>query len=549
MNSVFGIDLGTTYSCIAHIDEHGKPVVIPNFDNNRTTPSVVLFEGDERIVGEEAKNALTTNPESVVSFIKRSMGESTYFFEHEGTQYRPEEISSFILRKLVKDAGDNLGVEVKDVVITCPAYFGINEREATKTAGEIAGLNVKAILNEPTAAAVAYGIDQNEPQVILVYDLGGGTFDITMIEVAEGKIEVIVTGGDHNLGGKDWDDAIINYLVSVFEDETGIGDILDNVETSGDLRVKAEVAKKSLTKREKTKISVQHDGDKIGVELTKEKFDEITSALLEKTIMLTHDMLGEANKKGYEKFDKILLVGGSTRMPQVEERVKQEFNVDVNTFDPDESVAKGAAIYGNNLSIRDAIAEKIADELGKDAEDININEVDDAVVQEATKEVAEDLGLRLGAVEQATKTEVINVTSKSFGIITYQKATNQHVISNLICKQSSVPAEYIQTFGTLEPNQTAIDIKIMENEYSEEMVEDITKGKEIGSMVLDLPSGLPENSPIEITSRLNESGMLEVIAVEKTDNRKIETTIQTQDVISGDELDAAKKRSKDLVIN
>lgn len=549
MNNVFGIDLGTTYSCIAHIDEHGKPVVIPNFDNNRTTPSVVLFEGDQRIVGEEAKNALMTNPESVVSFIKRSMGESTYFFEHEGTQYGPEEISSFILRKLVKDASDNLGVEITDVVITCPAYFGINEREATQKAGVIAGLNVKSILNEPTAAAIAYGIDQNEPQVILVYDLGGGTFDITMIEVTDGKIEVIVTDGDHNLGGKDWDDAIINYLVSTFEDETGIEDILDNVETAGDLRVKAEGAKKSLTKREQTKVSVSHDGDKISVELTKEKFDEITASLLEQTIMLTTQMLAEAKKKGYEKFDKILLVGGSTRMPQVEDRVKQEFSVEVATFDPDESVAKGAAIYGNNLSIREAIAEKIADGLGKDAEDININEVDQAVVEDATKQVAEDLGLRLGAVVQAAKTEVINVTSKSFGVITLQKATNQYVISNLICKQSSVPAECVQTFGTFEANQTSIDIRIMENEYSEDTVEDITQGKEIGYMMLELPSGLPEGSPIEITSRLNESGMLEVIAIEKTDNRKIETTIQTQDVIGDEELEVAKNRSKDLIIS
>ena len=217
LTKVFGIDLGTTYSCIAFVNEHGKPEVIPNFDNNRTTPSVVFFDEDNIIVGEEAKNNIKVYSDQVVSFIKRNMGNSDFIFEYDGNTYKPEEISSYILKKLVKDAEQNLGFEISDVIITCPAYFGINERESTRKAGEIAGLNVRAIINEPTAAALAYGMDKAENKVVLVYDLGGGTFDITMIEIKpDSEINVIVTGGDHDLGGKDWDDKITNYLVQEF---------------------------------------------------------------------------------------------------------------------------------------------------------------------------------------------------------------------------------------------------------------------------------------------------------------------------------------------
>jgi len=216
MEKVFGIDLGTTYSCIAQVDEYGKPVVLANFENERTTPSVVFFEDDgSKIVGLEAKNMLKTDPQKVVSFIKRNMGDPNFLFIHNEIQYKPEEISSFILKKLVKDASEKVGFEIKDVVITCPAYFGINEKEATKIAGEIAGLNVKSIINEPTAAALTYGIDHVQDQTVLVYDLGGGTFDITMIQVKPEAIDVVVTGGDHNLGGKLWDDALMSYFAEL----------------------------------------------------------------------------------------------------------------------------------------------------------------------------------------------------------------------------------------------------------------------------------------------------------------------------------------------
>ena len=206
MEKVFGIDLGTTYSCIAQVDEYGKPVVLANFENERTTPSVVFFEDDgSKIVGLEAKNMLKTDPQKVVSFIKRNMGDPNFLFIHNEIQYKPEEISSFILKKLVKDASEKVGFEIKDVVITCPAYFGINEKEATKIAGEIAGLNVKSIINEPTAAALAYGFDKKKGQKIAVYDLGGGTFDVSLLTIDNGVFEVVATSGDTHLGGEDFD--------------------------------------------------------------------------------------------------------------------------------------------------------------------------------------------------------------------------------------------------------------------------------------------------------------------------------------------------------
>jgi molecular chaperone DnaK (HSP70) len=277
------------------VDEAGKAVVLRNFENEAVTPSVVFFDGDNIVVGTEAKRNARLEPHNVVEMVKRSMGDEHFLFEHDRTSYRPEEISAFILRKLVTDAEQATGNKVTDVVITCPAYFGVNQREATANAGKIAGLNVRSIINEPTAAAISYGMDRTDAQVVLVYDLGGGTFDITMIEVKTKEITVVCTGGDHNLGGKDWDSGIVNYLVAQFQEQTRSNeDILASPDTLQDLSLQAEEAKKTLTTREKARLKVTHGTESIRVELTREKFNELTSALLEKTIILTRQMLDEA---------------------------------------------------------------------------------------------------------------------------------------------------------------------------------------------------------------------------------------------------------------
>ena len=551
MDKIFGIDLGTTYSCIAYVDEYDKAVVVQNFENERTTPSVVYFEDDgSNIVGQEAKNMLKSEPEKVITFIKRSMGDPNFFFNHNGIQYTPEEISSRVLMKLVQDASANVGFEIKDVVITCPAYFGINEREATKKAGEIAGLNVKSIINEPTAAALAYGIEQVQDQTVLVYDLGGGTFDITMIEVKPQSIEVVVTGGDHNLGGKNWDDALMLYCADKFSEEIGVSDdILSDEETKGDLQISVESAKKTLSTRSDTKIRVIHGTNKVNIEISREKFDELTKDLTEKTIMLTNQMLDEAKAKGYTSFDKILLVGGSTRMPQIKEILEQYYpSVPVEFFDPDESVAKGAAVYGQQLAVNGEIIKRIAEKTGKNEDEIDITRVDETVLNQVQADVADQIGFTLGAVKKATEQVLSNVASKSFGIEAITKEGELKVI-NLIMKQSTIPAEITKVFGTNVANQENIEVTVYENEMSDYEV-DICMSTEIGKGVIDgLPPGLQQGSPVQVTFKINNEGRLEINAMELTGNCGLNLAIETTSVIGGDALEAAKARSKAIKLS
>ena len=353
MEKVFGIDLGTTYSCIAYVDESGKPVIIKNSSSERITPSVV-FLGDypNIIVGNEAKNILKTDPAKVISFIKRSMGDQNFIFNHNNINFKPEEISSFILKKIVSDAEQEVDLKIKDVVITVPAYFGINEREATKKAGELIGLNVLSLINEPTAAALFYGLDKEDDQTVLIYDLGGGTFDVTIIKISSNNLDVVVTDGDNNLGGKNWDDVIMTFLQDEFVKKTGIQDDLLSPESEiyGELQLYAEEIKKTLTNKEKTQQRIIYNGKIVTIKITKEIFNNITVDLAEKTILLTNRLLESAKQKGVHNFDLIILVGGSTRMPQIKAILELNYpNKPIKIFDQDEAVAKGAAIYGHLL--------------------------------------------------------------------------------------------------------------------------------------------------------------------------------------------------------
>lgn len=550
MDTIFGIDLGTTYSCIAYVDEYGKSIVVQNFENERTTPSVVCFEDDGSIiVGQEAKNMLKTDPEKVKSFIKRDMGNPNFLFVHNGIKITPEEISSHILKKLIKDASDKVGFEIKEVVITCPAYFGINQREATKIAGEIAGLNVKSIINEPTAAALAYGIDQIQDQTVLVYDLGGGTFDVTMIEVKPQSIEVVVTGGDHNLGGKNWDDALMTYCAEKFKEETGItDDILSNDETLGELQISIENVKKTLSIRDKTKIKVQYINNGVNVDVTREKFDELTKDLREKTIMLTNQMIEDAKAKGYFSFDKILLVGASTKMPQIKEILEQNYSAPVDFFDPDESVAKGAAIYGQQLAVNGEIIKRIAGITGKNVSDTKIDDISEREFEDVVSTVAGEIGFTLGAVKQATQQTFKNIVSKSFGILAYVNDTEKKVV-NMITKQTKIPAEISQVFSTYSADQENIEIAVYENEMSERQVDESMSKELRKGIIAAIPSGLPAGSPVQVTFKLNNEGTLDIHAVELTNKKELNLTVETTSVISGEELEAAKARSKAIKLS
>ncbi|HWE39594.1 MAG TPA: Hsp70 family protein [Isosphaeraceae bacterium] len=538
---VYGIDLGTTYSAIAYVDEHGKPVIVPNQESERITPSVVLFDGDNIIVGNTAKESAKVEPGRVVSRVKNSMGDPNYVFEHDGQVYSPEDISSFILRKVVGDAEVALGLgpdeKITDVVITCPAYFGTEQREATANAGKLAGLNVRSILNEPTAAAIAYGLERGEDQTVLVYDLGGGTFDITMIEIKDRLIRVICTGGDHRLGGADWDEAIVVHLADQFKQQTGLdGDPMDDPEVLNDLFLQAERGKKTLTQRDKAPFRVTHAGQQARVELDRTKFEELTRHLLDRTIELTREMLAEAKKKGYEAFDKIILVGGATRMPQVHDRIVAEFQMEPESFDPDEAVAKGAALFGLKESLQSEVRDILAPELaaaGTDGAELDLSRVDEAKVAEALDQIENTYGFTLtGPVRELVSTKIVNVLSKSLGVVA-RDDQGKDLVVYLLPRNGEVPMEHTTDFGTDQPNQIGVDIKVMAGERDSP---DPLDCKDVGTATLNLPEGLPARSPIRVTFAISRDGRLTVSARDLTGGASIDVDFETEAVMGAEEV-------------
>jgi molecular chaperone DnaK len=537
LKRVYGIDLGTTYSAIAYVDEHGKPVIVPNQESERITPSVVLFDGDSIIVGNTAKESAKVEPHRVVSRIKQHMGDPNFVFQYEGQAFSPEDISSFILRKVVGDAEIALGDKIADVVITCPAYFGTPEREATANAGRLAGLNVRAILNEPTAAAVAYGLEQGEDQTVLVYDLGGGTFDITMIEIKDRLIRVICTGGDHRLGGVLWDEAIVMYLAEQFRAQTGeAADPLDDPEVLNDLFLQAERGKKTLTQREKAPFRVTHAGHQARVELDKEKFEEITRHLMDRTVELTHEMLADARAKGHDKFDKLILVGGATRMPQVHNRLVAEFNMEPEVYDPDEAVAKGAALYALKESLLDQVQDFLATQVaapGQPAKPVDMSNVSEEEVAKALDHLEKQLGFTLtGPVRELVNTRIVNVLSKSLGVVA-RNDQSLDVVYYLLPRNSEVPLERISDFGTDADNQSAVDIRVMSGERDSP---DPLDCQEVGVASLTLPERLPAKSPIRVKFAISKDGRLGVSATDLTGGRSIDVEFQTEAVLSEEEV-------------
>jgi molecular chaperone DnaK len=545
---VVGIDLGTTYSCIARVDEHGKPEVIQNREGHSTTPSVILFEGDNRVVGEEARNIALAKPLQIVQMVKRQMGDRDWRFEYQDKNYSAEEISSYILRKVVSDAEEQLGRTIKDVVITCPAYFGIPQRDATALAGELAGLNVLSIINEPTAAAIDYGLLDSADQVVLVYDLGGGTFDITMIEIKGGNLSVIATGGDHNLGGRQWDERLVEYLADRWKAETGSSEEpLDNPETLQDLFDRAERGKRALTTREKTDISIQHAGQRVSVPLSRQKFDELTSDLLGLTIQYTRQMLEQAAAKGYGRFDQILLVGGSTRMTQVQERVAAEFNSPQKVFDPDQAVAKGAAIYAVKL----ALDREFEKRFGTSGAAAAAGAGADPAAARAMEQMAVDLGVSPQLLKGYGAMTIKDVASRSFGVLAWKTqpgAPDVQMVTNLIQLNAQLPVEGKAMFGTYTANQQQADCEYVESLLASPEITP-EQAKKIGEAILPLPQNLPQGSPIEITFRLNEQGRLTTIAREVTTNRVIDVEIKTASGLTEEERIEATSRGRRLVVS
>jgi molecular chaperone DnaK len=552
IKQVFGIDLGTTYSCIAVVDEvSGKPSVLANAEGEITTPSVVYFEDAEtRVVGKEAKNIAVLEPDRVVEMVKRNMGSPDWRWSFEGQDFSPEEISAYILRKVVADAEQGHGVRPEDVVITCPAYFGISQRDATAAAGRIAGLNVLEIINEPTAAAIAYGLQESEDQVVLVYDLGGGTFDVSIIEVKGGSVTVVATGGDHELGGRDWDEAVVTYLAGEWAARVGSADDpTESAETLQELRQRAEDAKRALSARTETKVQANHDGQRTTVTLTREKLDELTRHLLENTLSLTRETMATARELGYPAVDKILLVGGSTKMPQVAERLRQEYGKEPQVHDPDQSVAKGAAIYGQKLAIGSRIRQAIAEELGISADEVKADDAPAGIQEKARKAVASEMGLRASVVEQLDKVKVTNVVSHSFGIVAIRDTgpgqEETEFISNIVLAQTPLPVTKTAQYGTQSAGQAETHLRIMESAVREPDISDLSQGTEVGSAILVMAAGLPEGAPVEVTFELNEQGRLAITGKDLASGGKTVTaTIETNRVLSEEEVTKAATRAR-----
>uniref|UniRef100_UPI003FEDB29B molecular chaperone DnaK n=1 Tax=Eisenbergiella tayi TaxID=1432052 RepID=UPI003FEDB29B len=492
MSKIIGIDLGTTNSCVA-VMEGGKPTVIANAEGARTTPSVVAFtKTGERLVGEPAKRQAVTNADRTIASIKRHMG-SDYKSDIDGKKYSPQEISAMILQKLKADAENYLGEKVNEAVITVPAYFNDAQRQATKDAGKIAGLDVKRIINEPTAAALAYGLDNEKEQKIMVYDLGGGTFDVSIIEIGDGVIEVLATNGDTRLGGDDFDNKVIDWMVSEFKRQEGI-DLSGDKMAMQRLKEAAEKAKKELSSAMTTNINLPFitataDGPKhFDMDLTRAKFDELTHDLVERTAVPVQNALKDAGVSASE-LGKVLLVGGSTRIPAVQDKVKLMTGHEPSkTLNPDECVAIGASVQGGKL--------------------------------------AGDAG--------AGDILLLDVTPLSLSI-----ETMGGVATRLIERNTTIPTKKSQIFSTAADNQTAVDINVLQGER--QFAKD---NKSLGQFRLDgIPPARRGVPQIEVTFDIDANGIVNVSAKDLGTGKEQHITITAGSNMSEDDISKAVKEA------
>jgi molecular chaperone DnaK len=488
-SAVIGIDLGTTNSCVATI-EGGKAVVIPNSEGSRTTPSVVAFTKDgERLVGVTAKRQAVTNSERTIISVKREMG-TDWTKDIDEDNYSPQEISAFVLQKLKADAEEYLGTEVKQAVVTCPAYFSDSQRKATKDAGRIAGLEVLRIINEPTAAALAYGVDKEEDQTVLVYDLGGGTFDVSILEIyqvdGQPQIEVKATSGDNRLGGDDFDEAVMEWIVSEFKKSTGI-DLGKDLQAVSRIREAAEKAKIELSGTPSTQINLpfitMSDGqpEHLDMSLSRSKFEKLTSSLVERTMSPTRQAMKDASiKKG--DVDKVLLVGGSTRVPAVQQAIEKEVGkAPFKGINPDEAVAMGAALQA---------------------------------------------GIIVGD-EGVTDVLLLDVTPLTLGIETLGGVT-----TTMIERNTTIPSRRSETFSTAADNQPAVEIHVLqgEREFSKD---NITLGRFHLMGIPAAPRGIPQ---IEVTFDIDANGIVNVSAKDLGTGTEQSIKIESQTSLSEDEI-------------
>lgn len=529
-SKVFGIDLGTTYSCISHVDSYGRPEVIANIDNETTTPSVVMFDvGDQVIVGKQAKRQARITPDTVVSLVKRYMGDKDWRFLAHGKEWSAPAISSIILRALAADAERSLGVPVTDVVITVPAYFGDEERKNTKLAGEYAGLNVVDIINEPTAAAFSYGLSAaaSGDETILIYDLGGGTFDVTIIRIDERNVAVVATDGDHALGGADWDERIATYLSERFlADCPGADDPLDDSYGSQDLLSAAEDAKQTLSTRESTDVLIVHGGHRANISLTRAEFERFTSTLLRRTLDLTATVVAAAKERGVSKIDKVYLVGGSSKMPAITRHLKEEFGFEADLVDPDLAVAKGAAMYGQKKEIERLVIDDLVAR-GQLAPGETIENAAAGALEDVVAETAATYGLPSDVLSALVETQIQNVCSRGFGLLVQRDDSGTMYAEFLTHRNDPVPLVRRDTFYTVVDNQTEVLLQVFEQGGSEESERPADNNVLISGSIVGIPSGYPRGTAVDVTFSMGADGLLDVTAHHVAKNEPLQLRVET----------------------
>jgi molecular chaperone DnaK len=547
-HGIYGIDLGTTYSVVGFIDETGRAAVTRNSDGQDTTPSVVYFEtSDNIVVGKVAKESAGVFPDQVVSLIKREMGDKEWRRDFFGKEYTPPSISALILGALAKDAETDTRRPVNEVVITVPAYFGLLEKDATKQAGEIAGLKVIGIVPEPVAAALHYGVTGSaDGTTFLVYDLGGGTFDVSLIRMTETLVEVLAVGGNSRLGGADWDEKLFDHIVDQLAGQWGDDSVRDDEAELQAIRTVAEQMKKDLSKAESKQVIRRYTGTSAKVVVTRKQFEDMTAELLEETVRITHRTLDEAEERhpGVRgQISQLLLVGGSSWMPAVSERLKQEFSWEPRLSDPDLAVAKGAALYAAGQTVRYVDADEGSAQAGS-----------------AAAEVAIRTGLDEDKVRSLAGRTVINVLPKAVGVKLLDTTKPNweddpeaaSYIEHLVAAQTQLPLDEPSTLeaNTVTANQPAIEIEIWE-QAGDVPSPDLAANHRVDNAGLIeglRPFSLPVGSPISIEMKVDAEGIVNLHAVEPTSGKDLEMNVRIS-VLSQEQVEEAKEIHRGLSIS
>jgi molecular chaperone DnaK len=550
--AVHGIDLGTTNSAIAHTGLDGRPQVLTGLAGSPTTPSVVLFAGpDEHVVGEGARREARLDPEHVCALVKRRMGDAEWRFVAHGKGWSAPAVSSLILKSLVSDAAFATGETPTSAVITVPAYFGDEERRATVLAGTYAGLDVVDVLSEPIAAALAYGfgrldgsadLAKGRHETVLVYDLGGGTFDATVIELADRRIAVLAVEGDHQLGGADWDERIALHLSRRFCTENpDAEDPLDDSAGSQALVLAAERAKHQLTDADSTDVLVAHDGARSTVRLTRAELDEMTAPLLRRTIDLTRACLAEAARRGVARVDRVLLVGGSSRMPAVAAGLRDELGLEPQLHDPDLAVARGAALYGEKKELERMVAADLRTR-GRLRDGVPLDDAAAPDLDDACRRVADAYGVPLAQVRRAVEIQVDTVVSRGFGVLAVNGFSGRLETSWLVHRNDRLPIRTSRSYGTMRADQDVIQVTVVEQQGQAES----SRPEDVKILIMGEISGIPpgydEGSEVQVTFEMGFDGVLHVTAFHVDAGIPLELTATTGATLS--QAEVARERDQ-----